>query len=151
MWKGYFYMILLVVLNLIKTIMNSQYFYGLGLIGLRIRSALTSALFKKALILGPSARKELTSNYDSFFANSWFVCGRVVVIMAFMINCHQNPQTEALNSFIERALCLLKQRLNALHNIIGTILLALFPVFLPTMHESEIFEAFSHDYQRHNN
>ena len=50
MWKGYFYMVLLVVLNLIKTIMNSQYFYGLGLIGLRIRSALTSALFKKALI-----------------------------------------------------------------------------------------------------
>ena len=68
MWKGYFYMTLLVVLNLIKTIMNSQYFYGLGLIGLRIRSALTSALFKKALILGPSARKELTSNYDLFFA-----------------------------------------------------------------------------------
>ena len=66
--KGYFYMTLLVVLNLIKTIMNSQYFYGLGLIGLRIRSALTSALFKKALILGPSARKELTSNYDSFYA-----------------------------------------------------------------------------------
>ena len=54
-------MILLVALNLIKTILQSQYFYGLGLIGLRIRSALTSALFQKALILGPTARKELTS------------------------------------------------------------------------------------------
>ena len=100
MWKGYFYMILLVVLNMIKTIMNSQYFYGLGLIGLRIRSALTSALFKKALILGPSARKELTSNYElySFLQFLLLVCvwsRGCHHNEGALINCSQNLQTEA--------------------------------------------------------
>ena len=113
MWKGYFYMILLVVLNMIKTIMNSQYFYGLGLIGLRIRSALTSALFKKALVLGPSARKELTSNYElySFLQFLLLVCVWSCGCHhneGALINCSQKPSNRSspLNSFIERALCL---------------------------------------------
>jgi hypothetical protein len=59
-WKGYFYMIILVAINLLKTVLTSQYFYQLMIVGLRIRSALTPALFKKALILGPTSRKNLT-------------------------------------------------------------------------------------------
>ena len=60
MWKGYLYMTLLVSVNLTKTILDSQYFYKMGLVGLRMRSALTSALYRKALLLGPAARKDLT-------------------------------------------------------------------------------------------
>ncbi len=60
MWKGYFYAALLVGVNLLNTLLNSQYFYKLGLVGLRMRSALTSALYRKALLLGPAARKDLT-------------------------------------------------------------------------------------------
>ena len=59
-WKGYFYAALLVGVNLLNTILNSQYFYKMGLVGLQIRSALTSALYRKALLLGPAARKDLT-------------------------------------------------------------------------------------------
>lgn len=56
-------MALLVVINLVKTVLQSQYFYQLGLVGLQMRSALTSMLFRKALLVGPSARKNLTGNF----------------------------------------------------------------------------------------
>ena len=59
-WKGYLYMITIIVLNLGKTITVSQYFYGVSTVGLRIRTALTSAIYKKALRLCPSTRKERT-------------------------------------------------------------------------------------------
>ena len=57
-WKGYLYMIFLVGINLIKTILNSQYFITQQLIGLRIRAAMTSALFRKSLKLSSKSRKE---------------------------------------------------------------------------------------------
>ena len=57
-WKGYLYMIFLVGINLIKTILNSQYFMTQQLIGLRIRAAMTSALFRKSLRLSSKSRKE---------------------------------------------------------------------------------------------
>ena len=60
MWKGYFYAALLVGVNLVNTLLNSQYFYKLGLVGLRMRSALTSALYRKTLLLGPASRKYLS-------------------------------------------------------------------------------------------
>ena len=59
-WKGYMYMFLLVGVNIINTILNSQYFKDQQLIGLRMRSALTSALFRKSLILSSKSRKELS-------------------------------------------------------------------------------------------
>ena len=62
-WKGYFYMALLVLVNIVETILNSQYQYKMALVGLRMRSALTSALYRKALLLGPASRKNLTGTY----------------------------------------------------------------------------------------
>jgi ATP-binding cassette subfamily C (CFTR/MRP) protein 1 len=57
-WKGYLYMVYLVGINLIITILNSQYFLEQMLIGLRIRAAMTSALFRKSLRLSSKSRKE---------------------------------------------------------------------------------------------
>ena len=59
-WKGYLYMFLLVGVNFLVTILNSQYFKDQQLIGLRMRSALTSALFRKSLNLSSKSRKELS-------------------------------------------------------------------------------------------
>ena len=59
---------LLVIINLIKTIVNSQYFYQFALIGLRIRSALTSALFRKAFDVGPKGRKDITGQKKYLFS-----------------------------------------------------------------------------------
>ena len=60
-WKGYVYMILMVAVNMLKTLSQSQYFYKIMLIGMRIKSTLTTAIYEKGLKLSPSARKERTS------------------------------------------------------------------------------------------
>ena len=65
-------MTLLVGVNLLNSILNSQYFYKLGLVGLRMRSALTSALYRKALLLGPASRKDLTGAYMVFCLSCTF-------------------------------------------------------------------------------
>ena len=59
-WKGYLYMIGIMVLNFAKTVTVSQYFYGVSTVGLRIRTALTCAIYSKAMRLCPIARKTTT-------------------------------------------------------------------------------------------
>ena len=51
-------MLYLVGINLVITILTSQYFLEQMLIGLRIRAAITSALFRKSLGLSSKSRKE---------------------------------------------------------------------------------------------
>ena len=48
-WKGYLYLSLLVGVNLIVTLLNANYFKDQELLGLQMRSALTSALFRNRL------------------------------------------------------------------------------------------------------
>lgn len=60
MWRGIFYAILLFVVASIRTLLNSQYFQRAHLVGLRIRTALIGAIFKKALCLSNTAKKEST-------------------------------------------------------------------------------------------
>ena len=57
-WKGYLYMILLVALKMIVIVLNSQYFLQQLILGLRMRSALTSAIFSKSFKLTSKSRKE---------------------------------------------------------------------------------------------
>ena len=59
-WKGYFYVALIVVATFVNTIINSQYYYKQYLIGLRVRTALTSAIYRKSLRLSNMARKVMT-------------------------------------------------------------------------------------------
>jgi hypothetical protein len=49
-WKGYLYLSLLVGINMLNSILNSLYFKDQELLGLQMRSALTSALFRKRLL-----------------------------------------------------------------------------------------------------
>lgn len=60
MWRGIFYAILLFVVASIRTMLNSQYFQRAHLVGLRIRTALLGSIFKKALCLSNTAKKETT-------------------------------------------------------------------------------------------
>ena len=63
-WKGYFYTVLICVVTLSVTILNSQSFYVEYLVGLRVRTALISAIYRKSLRLSNTARKEMTGkNY----------------------------------------------------------------------------------------
>ncbi|XP_025074064.1 multidrug resistance-associated protein 1 isoform X5 [Pogonomyrmex barbatus] len=60
MWKGYFYAALLLLTAMLQTLVLSQYFHRMFLVGLRIRTALIAAIYRKALRMSNSARKEST-------------------------------------------------------------------------------------------
>jgi ATP-binding cassette subfamily C (CFTR/MRP) protein 1 len=59
-WKGFFYAGLLFATATIQTIVLSQYFNRMFVVGMRIRTALVSAIYKKALKVSNKARKETT-------------------------------------------------------------------------------------------
>jgi ATP-binding cassette subfamily C (CFTR/MRP) protein 1 len=47
-WRGYLYTAILVAATALNTIINSQYFYFQYKIGLKIRTALTAAIYRRA-------------------------------------------------------------------------------------------------------
>ncbi|TRY70343.1 hypothetical protein TCAL_02430 [Tigriopus californicus] len=57
-WKGYLYMTLMVVVNMMKTLTLSHYFFMFTIIGQSIRTMLISAIYKKTFLLSSSARRE---------------------------------------------------------------------------------------------
>lgn len=59
-WKGLLYAFLLFIVASIQTIILAQYFQRMFVVGLRIRTALISAIYRKALIMSNSSRKEST-------------------------------------------------------------------------------------------
>lgn len=60
MWKGYLYAFLLLLTAVLQTLVLSQYFHRMFLVGLRMRTALIAAIYRKALRMSNSARKEST-------------------------------------------------------------------------------------------
>lgn len=59
-WKGFLYAALLFIVASVQTLVLAQYFQRMFIVGLRIRTALISAIYRKALIMSNSARKEST-------------------------------------------------------------------------------------------
>ena len=60
LWKGIMYAVLLFLVASVQTIILGQYFQRMFIVGLRIRTALISAIYRKALVMSNSARKEST-------------------------------------------------------------------------------------------
>ncbi|XP_058815254.1 multidrug resistance-associated protein 1 isoform X1 [Topomyia yanbarensis] len=60
LWRGVFYAILLFVVAAMQTLFLAQYFNRMFFVGFRIRTALISAIYRKALIISNSARKGTT-------------------------------------------------------------------------------------------
>ncbi|KDR24195.1 Multidrug resistance-associated protein 1, partial [Zootermopsis nevadensis] len=60
LWKGYLYAILIFVAASAQTLVLAQYFNRMLLVGLRIRTALIAAIYRKALRMSNTARKEST-------------------------------------------------------------------------------------------
>lgn len=60
MWKGYFYSVLLLLTAISQTLVLSQYFNRMFIVGMRMRTALVAAIYRKALRMSNAARKEST-------------------------------------------------------------------------------------------
>ncbi|XP_063235805.1 multidrug resistance-associated protein 1-like isoform X3 [Bacillus rossius redtenbacheri] len=60
LWKGYLYAVLILVTSVAQTLLLAQYFNRMFVVGMRIRTALISAIYRKALKMSNSARKEST-------------------------------------------------------------------------------------------
>ncbi|KAJ0175661.1 hypothetical protein K1T71_008820 [Dendrolimus kikuchii] len=59
-WKGYLYAVALLVCASVQTMLLAHYFTRMYLVGMRIRTALTSAIYRKSLRMSNAARKEST-------------------------------------------------------------------------------------------
>lgn len=59
-WKGIMYAFLLFIVATIKTLIFTQFFHRIYMVGFRIRTALISAIYRKALVVSNEARKEST-------------------------------------------------------------------------------------------
>lgn len=59
-WRGFLYAGLLFGIASTQTLFLAQYFHRMFIVGLRIRTALISAIFRKALVLSNAARKAST-------------------------------------------------------------------------------------------
>ena len=59
-WKAYYFAGLLMATNIIISICNGQYFNKMYVISMKVRTALNSAIYRKAVKLSSTARKEST-------------------------------------------------------------------------------------------
>nr|XP_014086911.1 multidrug resistance-associated protein 1 isoform X4 [Bactrocera oleae] len=59
-WKGIFYSALLFITAAAQTFILGQYFHRMFVVGLRIRTALINAIYRKALVISNATRKQST-------------------------------------------------------------------------------------------
>lgn len=74
LWRGIFYAILLFIVAIIQTILSGQFNQRLSVVALRIRTALIGVIYRKALNLSNSAKKETAT-------------GNIVNLMAVDAQC----------------------------------------------------------------
>ncbi|KAJ6634924.1 Multidrug resistance-associated protein 1, partial [Pseudolycoriella hygida] len=74
LWRGIFYAILLFVVAIIKTILTGQFNQRLSVVALRIRTAIIGVIYRKALVLSNTAKKETAT-------------GEIVNLMAVDAQC----------------------------------------------------------------
>ena len=58
-WKGYFYTALICAVTLINTLLNSQTFYWEYAVGLRVKTALISAIYRKSVKLSSTGKSPI--------------------------------------------------------------------------------------------
>ncbi|KAI1286878.1 Multidrug resistance-associated protein 1 [Halotydeus destructor] len=98
-WHGFFYAALMFTAPLVQSFLNSQYDYMVALSGMQMKTAVISALHRKALKLSPTAKTEFTTgqivnlmsvdaqrivDYVSF-ANQWWIAPLQISIAMYLL------------------------------------------------------------------
>uniref|UniRef100_A0A131YTN7 ATP-binding cassette, subfamily C (CFTR/MRP), member 1 n=1 Tax=Rhipicephalus appendiculatus TaxID=34631 RepID=A0A131YTN7_RHIAP len=60
-WKGVFYAVLIFATASLQSLILSRYFHRMYIVGMRIRTCLISAIYRKSLVLSNAAKKESTT------------------------------------------------------------------------------------------
>ncbi|XP_066507559.1 canalicular multispecific organic anion transporter 1 [Hoplias malabaricus] len=60
LWQGYVYAVLLLIVAILQSVFLQQYFQRCFVLGMKVRTAITAAVYKKALVVSNDARKEST-------------------------------------------------------------------------------------------
>uniref|UniRef100_A0A673LNP5 Canalicular multispecific organic anion transporter 1-like n=1 Tax=Sinocyclocheilus rhinocerous TaxID=307959 RepID=A0A673LNP5_9TELE len=60
-WTGYLYAVLLLVVAFLQSVILQQYFQRCFILGMKVRTALMAAVYKKALVVSNDSRKESTA------------------------------------------------------------------------------------------
>ena len=87
-WKGYFFAGLMFATTVTQSIILNQYFVRMYIVSMNIRTALISTIYKKALVMSNSARKESTVgeivNLMSVDVQRFMVCVYSIQIFLFL-------------------------------------------------------------------
>ena len=87
-WKGYFFAGLMFATTVTQSIILNQYFVRMYIVSMNIRTALISTIYKKALVMSNSARKESTVgeivNLMSVDVQRFMVCRKIYSIQIFV-------------------------------------------------------------------
>jgi ATP-binding cassette subfamily C (CFTR/MRP) protein 1 len=59
-WKGYFYAVLLLIATVFQSLLLSQYFERMFVVGMNLRTALISTIYRKSLRMSSSSKKDST-------------------------------------------------------------------------------------------
>ncbi|XP_054157840.1 multidrug resistance-associated protein 1-like isoform X1 [Oppia nitens] len=118
-WHGYIYALLFVFTNVFNSLVTSYQSQRMTVLGMRIKTCLISAVYRKALVLSNSAKKETTT-------------GEIVNIMA--VDCQRFSDLLPWLSFLYTAPIQMGIAVYLLYNEMGTAVfggLALMILFLP--------------------
>lgn len=72
-WQGYLYTALFAVVAFSSAIADSSYWYNMRLVGLRLRTALSSTIYRKSLKLSNASRRAQNGEYNAVFSSSFAV------------------------------------------------------------------------------
>ena len=68
-WHGYLFVVILSIVALVTAAFDSQYWYKQTMVGLRLRTCLSSAIYRKSMKLSSNARK----GYTGVFINCCYL------------------------------------------------------------------------------
>ena len=70
-WKGYLYCILVLCISIINTVLYSQFCYIQDQVGLRVQTAITSAIYRKSFRLSSVSKQDITGEIKIMVKHSY--------------------------------------------------------------------------------